>query len=94
MKTLSAGVPNIKGQFTIRKASGDGSMNNVLAAGEGAFSLKYNSGEVYANNLAINTGNTFKNDTMEFNANTYSPIYNSSKTVQPPALQLIPQIRY
>ena len=27
-KTLSAGVPNIKGQFTIRKASGEGSMNN------------------------------------------------------------------
>ena len=69
-------------------------MNNVLAAGEGVFSLKYNSGEVYANNLAINTGNTFKNDVMEFNANTYSSIYNSSKTVQPPALQLIPQIKY
>lgn len=85
---LEAGLPNITGStrtYTTYPFGSDLAM-------QGAFYLS-NAGST---NIA-NTGATISGGmdcAAAFNANRSSPIYGNSNTVQPPAIQLIPQIKY
>lgn len=62
---------------------------NTIASG--AFSL-------YRENITVTTGGTETQvnvpTELTLNANSYNPIYGASDTVQPPAIVLIPQIRF
>lgn len=76
---LSAGLPNITGSFV----NGDSATNYT-----GAF---YH-GDIVSSDR-FSTGG--ENDhTAKFDASRVSAIYGRSNTVQPPAVSLIPQIRY
>ena len=84
ISVISAGLPNITGSvynFNVHAQSG---LNAV-----GAFSVQIEGG--------TNTGsnwNTNLNDSINFDASRSSSIYGASTTVQPPALRLIPQIKF
>lgn len=84
ISVISAGLPNITGKvynFDVHATGG-------LSA-EGVFSVQIEGG--------TNTGanwNTNLNDSINFDASRSSSIYGASTTVQPPALILIPQIRF
>lgn len=80
MAVISAGLPNIYGSFITVDAV-DWS-NGTTAFTKGAqLSGDWNYGEAYCRE-------------MWFNANLCNPIYGDTPTVQPPALSLIPQIRF
>lgn len=42
----------------------------------------------------VSSGTGWGGATWEFDASKSNPIYGNSSTVQPPAIQLIPQIKY
>ena len=77
---INAGLPNITGNFTIRGAFG------VSANGAFTYSSTYNSG--WGDSGGQNQ------PTFNFNASNSSTVYGASETVQPPALSLIPQIKF
>jgi len=88
---IDAGLPNIRGGFTTRAA--DYLENQILfAASSGA--LYYNGrGKGSSDTLKEITG--WKNEhSYELDASRSSSIYGNSATVQPPALCLLPCIRY
>lgn len=76
---IAPGLPNIAGTVT------NTSFYNAVA--NAPFSLSNGNGA----GGAENTG-TKKN--LTFNASTANSIYGNSETVQPPTLQLIPQIKF
>lgn len=80
----SAGLPNITGEFSIGKAGayGNGSY------GKKAFSVK--KGGTH-NSASAETGS---GTIVNFDASESNSIYNNSSTVQPPALTLLPCIKY
>ena len=80
---INAGLPNIKGDL------GE-TLNN---AGTGAFYGMAGHGGVKANWYNDNQNNYSVYD-MHFDASGNSSIYGRSETVQPPAIVLIPQIKY
>ena len=77
---VAAGLPNITGDVTADRVAYNNS-NGALTFG---------------NYGVINDADYSKNGnrTIYFNASASNPIYGNSKTVQPPALQLIPQTKY
>lgn len=84
---LNAGLPNISGQIwniayqDAYKSSG---------SSNGAFSKRTaNEGTSF-----IGTTEQYTADGFVFDASHSNAIYGKSSTVQPPALQLIPQIKY
>ena len=77
---LAAGLPNITGGH-------DGLRTDGGTTGTGAF---YNAG----NGSVGASGGSSSNSKISFSASRSNSIYGRSSTVQPPALQLIPQIRY
>lgn len=86
VKSVEAGLPNITGESRIwtyqNKASGEGIgalITPMLADNEMAQPL---------------TDNSNRNVTLKFDASRSNPTYGKSTTVQPPALTLIPQIKY
>ena len=79
---LQAGVPNIIGSI-IGIAHGA----TVAMTTSGAFSVVVNSNK----GNATGPGST---DNVSFNAADSNAIYGASDTVQPPSLQLLPQIKY
>lgn len=84
---LEAGLPNITGStrtYTIYPYGQDSAMT-------GSFYLSSPGGTNIANQSTVSGG---LDCAVSFNANRSSPIYGSSSTVQPPAIQLIPQIKY
>lgn len=84
---LEAGLPNIVGStrtFTVYPYGQDSAMT-------GSFYLSSQGGTNIANQSTVSGG---IDCAVSFNANRSSPIYGNSSTVQPPAIQLIPQIRY
>ena len=84
ISVISAGLPNITGKvynFNVHAAGG-------LSA-EGVFSVEIEGGTDTGSNW-----NTNLNDSINFDASRSSSIYGASTTVQPPALILIPQIRF
>lgn len=85
--TISAGAPDIQGQF----GTGDGTAWLYSPATEGAF---INHSSPYASQMGSNSSTTDRTGYIRFAASNYSSVYGNANTVQPPALQLIPQIRY
>ena len=83
MSALQAGLPNITGvtapDFAIQNNTGN----------TGALSVRNNG---LFNNII--GGNAATRGEVVLDASLSSKIYGNSNTVQPPALQLIPQIKY
>ena len=80
---LEAGLPNIMGTLT-----GLAYRNNYFGVGTGVFSTSRSGG-----GSALTLDGT-ANDLIKFNATNSNSIYGASNTVQPPAIVLIPQIKY
>ena len=80
---LAAGLPNIQGTLT-----GLAYRNNYYGVGTGVFSTSRSGGQ-----SALTLDGT-GNDLINFNATNSNSIYGASNTVQPPAIVLIPQIKY
>lgn len=86
---LEAGLPNIQGTTSTNVGNGRGAM---YMEGSGAFAPRTQQGAA----ILLDSAFTYNNQVIgvDFNANRSSPIYGKSSTVQPPAIQLIPQIKY
>ena len=80
LAVISAGLPNIYGSFIT--VDNTGWTNGTTAFTRG--------------NTVAGDWNYGKQNCREmwFNANLCNPIYGDTPTVQPPALSLLPQIRY
>ena len=89
--TIEAGLPNITGLATYVGTDGGNNSSSEKYPDRGAlyFSIYYQNGRI--NTLALS--GTSKRDLM-FDASRSSAIYGKSATVQPPALSLLPCIRY
>lgn len=86
-KTITAGLPNITGSFQgTQNDEGAGANQFSGAFYAGAFSTSYK----YAAISSASNANTKK----QFDASKSNIIYGKSSTVQPPAMVLIPQIKY
>ena len=85
---LAAGLPNINGEIWAMLNT----MNNATVPdGRGALKLTLKDKQ----NSDIKEGNgTDMSCTVTFNASQSNNIYGSSTTVQPPAIMLLPQIKY
>lgn len=87
-----AGLPNIKGSL-VSWYGGSNPGYLFIAGSRGAVSVD-NIGTVMGAPQKVNTGSA-SGDTANIDASTYNSIYSDSiNTVQPPAIQLIPQIKY
>ena len=84
-QTIAAGLPNIVGNGVV--------FMDKIPAVEGALFLKEitNAAAYYG---FYNYGNYSQNHTLGFDAAKSSKIYGASTTVQPPAISLIPQIKF
>ena len=80
---LSAGLPNITGEF-------------ATECGHWAWSDHPNSAIYSDGTINNNSGSPdgTGDDLIKFNASRSNPIYGKSDTVQPPAITLLPQIKY
>lgn len=76
----AAGLPNITGSFSINQ--------NMVGGGAGALYVMPGSGYTHASPPISAVG------AVGFNASKSNAIYGASNTVQPPAITLIPQIKY
>ena len=88
MAVLAAGLPNIQGEIW---AMLNTDSNTTVPYGSGA--LKLTSKDRQNSSISQGDGNDMA-CTVTFNASQSNNIYDSSTTVQPPALQLIPQIKF
>lgn len=86
---LEAGLPNIQGTTSTNVGNGRGAM---YMEGSGAFVPRTQQGAA----ILLDSAFTYNNQVIgvDFNASRSNPIYGNSSTVQPPAIQLIPQIKY
>ena len=84
MKVIAAGLPNIRGSVSINANANEPG----LPGSEGALYKNYYS------TLDAPEGDGAKDTEIGINASRYNAIYGASDTVQPPAIALIPQIRY
>ena len=95
MAVISAGLPNISGIMMQRKTPSTGTtgLGAILAvAACYTYENNYQADDATA---TLATGETtLYTDRVHFNAQNSSSVYGASNTVQPPALVLIPQIRY
>ena len=91
-KILAAGLPNIEGAFAFFCSSKDSTWLTPSAA-DGAFS-RYGSigGTPATEHATASTEDIYAS--IRFSAQKSNTIYGESDTVQPPAIQLIPQLRY
>ena len=86
-----AGLPNITGN--IYANGGDSPTGRgVFRSASGVFTV----GTKYDHIFSMDTGATYNNvyGNVDIDASRLSSIYGNSTTVQPPAIQLIPQIKY
>lgn len=81
MKLLPAGLPNITGRF--------GATYGDSPKSSGVFQKSTTA----QNGIGLDSGddNTFY---QNFSAGNYNGIYGNAETVQPPAIMLLPQIKY
>lgn len=87
-----AGLPNIRGKFTVRPVNND--VDTVLADVSGCIQNDGKTDKAYGN-LSLQFGNNFKADKYNLDASQSNKIYSDTvNTVQPPAITLIPQIKY
>ena len=88
--SVAAGLPNIEGKTGTLDASGGG-----LAILDGAFwQHEINRPSNFMRQAGNGLNLTAPGANILFNASKYDPIYGASGTVQPPAIKLIPIIRY
>lgn len=99
LNKISAGLPNITGEYTPKLAmSGYSGNRNKISVDVATGAFKNN---IYRGTYAINGGVTYDNSYTDndakgvtFDASRSSSIYGNSNTVQPPAVKLIPVIKY
>lgn len=89
--SIGAGLPNITGSLTDAMTGSNISLF-IDTAATGAFTGRSGTYRQYPNISAA--GSSLFYDTINFNASKSNSIYGSSTTVQPPAVKLIPQIKY
>lgn len=90
IKAIAAGLPNIQGSFIEFNAS----MGDIIIQKEGSF---FDGGRVNKTNehyLSPSSANVDFGFKTIFNASYSNVIYGASSTVQPPAIMLLPQIKY
>ena len=90
MKTLSAGAPNITGEITQNDSETEPLSLADSVTTKGALSVTKITNTTGGADLQ--QGSNIKS--IVFNASKSNAIYGSSNTIQPPALILLPQIRY
>ena len=84
-QTISAGLPNIKGNVEIRTCANGSLFGNNSGALDG---VTHGGDQTWANGLEIKS-TSGKVDRLYFNANSYNSIYSDSiTTVQPPAYKI------
>ena len=85
LSTKAPGLPNIEGNFYLRpNAAG-------TSTGNGAFAVLIGENQLSAN---VSETERVAENGYSFRASRSNSIYGASTTVQPPAIVLIPQIRY
>ena len=88
---LQAGLPNISGSFSVRATTGEN--RAVILSASGALQTVLTPNDTV--NPVMQVGNEFPGiSQVTFNASYSSNVYGKSSTVQPPAISLIPQIKF
>lgn len=84
--TVEAGLPNITGSFCARPhMTGSKSSGGSITNGDGKLFTHSIQGSDYLDNSMTESGRSYKDDVMFFDASRSNPIYGASTTVQPPA---------
>lgn len=84
--TVEAGLPNITGSFyAIPHMTGSKSSGGSITNGDGKLFTHSIQGSDYLDNSMTESGRSYKDDVMFFDASRSNPIYGASTTVQPPA---------
>jgi hypothetical protein len=84
--TVEAGLPNITGSFYARPhMTGSKSSGGSITNGDGKLFTHSIQGSDYLDNSMTESGRSYKDDVMFFDASRSNPIYGASTTVQPPA---------
>lgn len=92
-KVVQAGLPNILGEISCKTSSAfsTGNQDADNLSFSGAFTNSTKGGRAHNTDVS-NFANSLHS--INLNANLSSSIYGSSSTVQPPAIVLVPQIRF
>lgn len=95
VKSVEAGLPNITGEAYLR-GTYDGSNNadSFVFIGKDALTASNSPWEGKHSVLQAQSSNNGTLDTLSLDASKSNAMYGASTTVQPPALTLIPQIKY
>lgn len=84
--TVEAGLPNITGSFYARPhMTGSKSSGGSITNGDGKLFTHSIQGSDYLDNSMTESGRSYKDDVMFFDASRSNPIYGASTTVQHPA---------
>lgn len=84
--TVEAGLSNITGSFCARPhMTGSKSSGGSITNGDGKLFTHSIQGSDYLDNSMTESGRSYKDDVMFFDASRSNPIYGASTTVQPPA---------
>ena len=89
--TVAAGLPNITGKH--KSSSYGGLWRGAIGESSGALTISRtmsNFTPIVSSDSSVGANN----DTISIDASKSNPIYGASSTVQPPAIKLIPVIRY
>ena len=88
---LKAGLPNITGTISGQLPGG---ASIWISPGTGAFYMTSEEQSEFSVPAATISSTRYSNTGIVFSATRSSDIFGASDTVQPPTLQLIPQIRF
>ena len=88
VKEIGAGLPNITGEFRTNNAYTSYLVTDAGSVGAISWDV------VNKTNLTASSSSLPTLDKLYFDASRSNPIYGASTVVQPPALALIPQIKY
>lgn len=94
-KQRNAGLPNLWGFFSISDNVARNEPTSAFSSAGGCMKMfPFSHNIVYLNSGTYSVATTHVNDQVNFDASTHNSIYGSSTTVQPPAINVIPIIRY
>ena len=98
VKSVEAGLPNLSGSFNIRggQTAGGAKSDTVIMGTTGIVKVEHKDWDGDNHSIINNSiNNDVPNyDTVSLDASMVNTVYGASTTVQPPALALIPQIKY
>lgn len=84
--TVEAGLPNIEGVIESRASNSPGNSHlGAIRDASGAFFANANTGSGASSPVSVPVDDSYKADTVSFDASRSNPIYGASNTVQPPA---------